>query len=166
MNFNYWILANRGWQNTNPQKVTGTLHSPVKVCAQSGMSHSQQLALLATDSTSRMAKCHGTSVTALEPANTCLLLLIKLINQISSYSRTLFNVPPHKIFLNVRFKSTASQEILNPFQTVDDTVWTMHIILHRQSAFIHSIYCTLLASFQGKKPRLCDLCGRDPHCWS
>lgn len=128
------------------------------------MSHSQQLALLATDSTCRMVQYHGTSVTALEPAITCLSLFTKLLNQISNYSRTLFNVPPHKIFLSVHFKSTASQRILNPFQTMDDTVRTMHIILHKQSAYIHSIYCTLLASFQGKKPRLCDLCGLDPHC--
>jgi len=128
------------------------------------MSHSQQLALLATDSTGRMEKCHGTSVRVLEPAIICLLLLTKLLNHFNNYSRTLFNVPPHKIFLSIHFKSTASQGILNPFQTVDDTVWTMHTLLHRQSAYIHSIYSTLLASFQGKKPRLCDLCGLDPHC--
>jgi hypothetical protein len=130
------------------------------------MSHSQQPVLLATDSTCRMVQYHGTSVTALEPAITCILLITKLLNQISNYSITLLNVPPHKIFLSIHFKSTASQGTLNTFQTVDDTVSTLHIILQRQSGYSYSIYCTLLASFQGKKPRLCDLCGQDPHCWS
>jgi hypothetical protein len=51
--------------------------SPVWVCVQSGTFRSQQLVLLATDSTCRMVQCRDTSARVLEPAITCFLLIFK-----------------------------------------------------------------------------------------